>query len=162
MKTDGCRLNLQSEVISQHWREVSDTLSRLLILMDSKDSWVIDSDPEFLDLLASLVSQCEDASFAGQVEGVAQSAQLVEVFALLCSSRFIRVLEMLDRSQPGFVSRLTVSIGRVGGESEVFASLYYERLLIVHRCELLGQIFSPARIERIARNIKLFGGDMNE
>jgi len=65
---------------------------------------------------------------------------------------------MLDKRSPGIVSRLTLSLGRLGGESEVFAELFYERLMLIHRCELLAQVFSLKRSQAIANCIQVIKG----
>ena len=149
------RHQLESSSIAERWAEVSDHLARLMAWMDGREGWVVELDAEFLDLLSVLIDRVEDPGFARALEAGDQAARIAEVFAMLCSSRFLRVLEMIDKRSPHIVSRLTLSLGRLGGESQVFASLFYERLMVIHRCELLAQVFSPKRCQSIAKSISL-------
>jgi len=149
---------LESESIAERWSEVSASLSRLMNWMDSKEGWVVGVDSEFLDLLAKVIERVEDPDFASRLQNGENASQVALIFATLHSSRFLRVLEMLDKRSPGIVSRLTLSLGRLGGESEVFAELFYERLMLIHRCELLAQVFSLKRSQAIANCIQVIKG----
>lgn len=151
---------LTREAIADYWADVSGTLDRLMAWMDSRESWVVEPDDEFIDLVARVIERVSDPAFAKGLDDGESTARLAEVFATLCSSRFLRVLEMFDKRSPGIVSRLTLLLGRIGGESEVFASLFYERLMVIHRCELLGQVFSPKRALGIADSIKVIRGSV--
>lgn len=153
---------LESDNIRERWLEISSSLSRLMQLMDSRERWVMEPDEEFLDLLATMIEKTEHPSFAQALEGGENAARLAEVFAMLSSSRFLRVLEMIERRRPGLVSRLTLALGRLGGESEIFASLYYERLMVIHRYELLGQVFSLKRCQSIVESIRAVKGVRDE
>ncbi|CAM5368913.1 hypothetical protein SSTU70S_05727 [Stutzerimonas stutzeri] len=149
------RSQLETSSIAARWSEVSASLARLVSWMDSRESWVVEPDEEFLDLLAQVIDRVEQPAFASELENGDNAARLAEVFAVLHSSRFLRVLEMIDRRMPGLVSRLTLALGRLGGESELFANLFYERMLVIHRFELLGQVFSVKRCQSIADSIRL-------
>jgi hypothetical protein len=149
------RSHLDDSEVSAYWRQISQSLSRLLDEMDHRDTWAIDSDPAFLDLLSRLVELMENETFAASIERGDNAARMAEVLALLKTSRFMRVLEMFDKRQPGVVNRLVLALARLGGEGELFASLFYERLLNVHRAELLGQVFSVSRGERIAQDVQM-------
>lgn len=146
---------LSSEGIRDHWREVSETLTRLLFWMDSRETWVIEPEAEVLSLLQSVVTEVQAPGFAKEIESGEGAAGFAELLSQLCSSRFVRILEMMDRRQPGIASRLTLALGQLGGESERYVALFYERLLMIHKCELLGQILSKGRSEAIAAHILL-------
>ncbi len=158
MTEPACRAHLDTGALQEHWDGVSSTLSRLLSVMDSKDEWASDEDPEFLDLLGQLVDCCESPSFARSMQSGANAANLASVFALLCTSRFARVLEMIERQQAGLVSQLILGMSQIGGDVRVWVDLFCERLTVIHRFDLMGQIFSASRAKRIAQDIELISG----
>ncbi|MDH0959057.1 hypothetical protein EGJ86_19460 [Pseudomonas sp. o96-267] len=146
---------LDSASVQAHWDEVSAPLARLLRLMDSREPWALKPDAEFIGLLDRFIERIEQPEFVLLLERGENALRLAEVFSVLHSSRFMRLIELCDRNQPGVVSRLLFAMGQLGGGSEIFAQLLYERLLAVHRCELLGQVISVERCQRIVDDIKL-------
>ncbi|MCF6783409.1 hypothetical protein [Stutzerimonas stutzeri] len=146
--------------VEAHWAEVSAPLARLFQLMDSREPWAEEPDDEFVALLDRFIDRIEHAEFALVLERGENALRLAEVFSVLHSSRFMRLIELFDRKQPGIVSRLLFAIAQLGGASELFSQLLHERLLAVHRCELLGQVVSVERAQRIADDIKLLKGVM--
>lgn len=140
---------LSQSAIDAHWQSVSEALSRLLRLMDSREDWVAEPETEVLALLSQLLELLEDQQFAQRVLSPQKIGLLTQTLALLSTSRFMRVLEMADRRRPGLVSKLVMQMSSVGGTLAVEANLFYERLAVVMRGELLGQIFSAKRAERI-------------
>lgn len=146
--------------VEAHWASVSAPLARLFKLMDSREPWAQEPDEEFLALLERFIDRIEQPEFALMLEKGENALRLAEVFAVLHSSRFMRLIELFDRQQPGIVSRLLFAIAQLGGASELFSQLLHERLLAVHRCELLGQVVSLERTQRIIDDIKLLQGMM--
>lgn len=146
--------------VDAHWAEVSAPLARLLQLMDSREPWAEEPDDEFVVLLDRFIERIEHAEFALVLERGENALRLAEVFSVLHSSRFTRLIELFDRKQPGIVSRLLFAIAQLGGGSELFSQLLHERLLAIHRCELLGQVVSVERTQRIVDDIKLLQGMM--
>lgn len=141
--------------VDTHWASISAPLSRLLRLMDSREPWAEEPDDEFIELLDRFIERIEQPEFALVLERGENAQRLAEVFSVLHSSRFMRLIELFDRKQPGIVSRLLFAIGQLGGGSELFSQLLHERLLAVHRCELLGQVITVSRCQRIVEDIKL-------
>lgn len=141
--------------INEHWVQVSGVLARLVALMNSREPWVIPPDDEFLELLDNLVERVADAEFAQTLDKGENASRVAEVFAVLSSSRFLRVAEIFERQQPGVLSRLIFSMAQLGGDAEVFVRLLHERLLTIHRTELLEQVFSAERSRRIIEDIQL-------
>ncbi|MDU4254472.1 hypothetical protein [Pseudomonas sp.] len=141
--------------VDAHWAEVSAPLSRLLKLMDGREPWAIEPDGEFLDLLEQFTHRIEQDDFALVLERGENAARLAELFAVLHSSQFMRLIELFDRQQPGIVSRLLLAIAQLGGTGEAYSQLLHERLLTLHSCELLAQVLSATRCQRIVEDIRL-------
>lgn len=141
--------------VDAHWAEVSAPLSRLMALMDSREPWVVEADSEFLVLLEQFVERIEHPEFAQVLERGDNASRMAEVFAVLHTSRFMRVIELFDRQQPGIVERLLLAMAMIGGVAEAYSQLLHERLMTIHCCELLGQVVSQKRCQRIVENIRL-------
>ena len=146
---------MSAEGIEAYWASVSAPLHRLLKLMDSREAWVVEPDAEFLGLLDELVSRLEDSAFIELIQRGENPSLLAEVFARLNTSRFMRLIGIFDRLQPGIINRFLYAISQLGGGAEVFSTLFQERLLVVHRSELLGQILSMQRCQRVAQTIQI-------
>lgn len=136
------------------WQEASPAIARLTEWMDGREPWVVEPDDDFIDLLGQVVAQVEQPEFVAALESEL-AAELVQVFGFLCSSRFLRMLGMFERRSPGIACRFVFIVGRLGGEMQVFSDLFCERLLLVHRVELLGEIVSPQRCQSIVSAIRL-------
>jgi len=147
---------LSAERVREWWTRTSPAIARLTAWMDSREAWVSEPDDEFIALLDQIVSRIEEPEFVMAIErGLAN--EVAQLFAILCSSRFLRVMDMFERRVQGISSRLVYILGRLGGDAKLYSDLFCERLMLVHRLELLGEIFSPRRCETIAcavRNIK--------
>lgn len=155
MSTSASRRALETERIWEQWEEVSEPLARLLRMMDSKEDWVGEIDEDSIGLLAQMVESVENAAFANALEHGENAARVGQIFAALNSSRFLRVLDMMERRQQGFMSRLTMALSGLGGDGEAFANLYYERLMLIHRSDLLSMVFAPQRCAALAESVRL-------
>lgn len=145
---------LASNQVAAWWEEVSPALSRLTQWMESRESWIVEPDDEFVSLLEQLVDRVSQPEFVQALES-SLAPEASELFAMLGSAQFLRLLDMIDRRVQGIVTRLVYVFGQLGGEAASFADLFFERLLVVHQCELLGQIFSPRRTESIASAVRM-------
>lgn len=150
-------LSLSDSKIKAWWDSTSPALSRLTQWMDEREDWVAEPDDEFLAMLELVVDRVEDPIFVEAIEGEL-AAHVGQLFAILCSSRFLRLLEMFERRANGIASRLVFVLSRLGGGAEVYGDLMCERLMVVHRTELLGEVFSQRRVTAIANAVRLVGG----
>lgn len=151
---------LEAAVVAQYWESVSVALANLLRLMDSREDWVPEDDNEYLREIERLADLIGDSQFAGQLAKPENSAVIAELLCTLDSSRSMRLLQMIDRRQPGFVTRMALAFKQIGGIGEVHANLFYERLSIINRTQLTQTIFSKERAERIAEDLPLLMEDM--
>lgn len=145
---------LATEQVAAWWEEISPALRRLTQWMESRETWIVEPDAEFLDLLEQLVERVNQPEFVQALES-SLAPEASELFAMLGSARFLRLLDMMDRRVQGIVTRLVYVFGQLGGDATAYADLFFERLLVVHKCELLGQIFSQRRTESIASAVRM-------
>lgn len=148
------RQELGRSAVIEWWREASPAVARLAEWMDSRETWVIEPDDEFIELLAQVVEQVDQPEFLVALESEL-SSELAQVFGILYTSRFLRLLEMFERRSPGIASRFVFIVGRLGGEMQVYSDLFCERLLVVHKMELLSSVVSPRRCQSIVSAIRI-------
>lgn len=146
---------LDSEMVATRWRELGAALSRLMAWMDSQEVWLNQKgDQELLAVLVHLIALSENESAVREMHKPYVAGQLAQVLAWVESSRFFRLLEIMDRNSPNFVNRFVLALGRVGGEAGVYADLFFERVMVIHRSELLGRVFGGDRTSAIAEAIR--------
>jgi len=146
---------LDSAVVAQRWKDLGDSLARLMSWMDSQEVWLNKGGDEELDgVLNQLIELSEHESWVRDMHKPYMAAALAELLAWVASSRFFRLLEVMDRNSPNFVNRFALALGRVGGGSGRFADLFFERVMVVHRGELLGRVFGDNRTSAIAEAIR--------
>ncbi|MNJ38006.1 hypothetical protein D3C77_328430 [compost metagenome] len=146
---------LDSAVVAQRWKEIGDSLARLMTWMDSQEVWLQEGGDEDLDtVLNQLIDLSERESWVREMHKPFMAAALAELLAWVASSRFFRLLEVMDRNSPNFVNRFALALGRVGGDAGRFADLFFERVMVVHRGELLGRVFGENRTNAIAETIR--------
>lgn len=154
---------LGSEELAAYWKGVSGPLGRLLAEMDHRDQgYTVEPDEALLELLLKFIEMVEDSRFAEAFTSSQNIGSIAELFALLGSSRFLRVIDMMDRRHSGVVLRLINALSRLGGVAAKHSDLFYERLLIIQRNELLALIFSPERAKRILNDIVLVRQGLEE
>ncbi len=146
---------LDSEMVATRWRELSAELARLMTWMDSQENWLQQKgDNELLEILHHLIALSENDDAVREMHKPYVAGQLAQVLAWVESSRFFRLLEVMDRNSPNFVNRFVLALGRVGGEAGVYADLFFERVMVIHRSELLGRVFGGHRTNAIAEAIR--------
>tara|TARA_R110002033_G_scaffold55721_1_gene104611 strand:+ start:85 stop:579 length:495 start_codon:yes stop_codon:yes gene_type:complete len=154
-------LLLSDSQIKAWWESTSPALSRLTKWMDEREDWVAEPDDEFLSMLEMVVDRVEEPLFVEAMEGEL-AGHFGQLFALLCSSRFLRLLEMFERRATGIASRLVFALSRLGGGAEVYGDLLCERLMVVHRTELLSEVFSQRRVTAILNAVRLVNGSSKD
>lgn len=146
---------LDAAVVAQRWKESGDSLARLMTWMDSQEVWLSKGgDAELSGLLNQLIELSERESWVRDMHKPYMAAALAELLAWVASSRFFRLLEVMDRNSPNFVNRFALALGRIGGDAGRFADLFFERVMVVHRGELLGRVFGDNRTNAIAEAIR--------
>lgn len=146
---------LDSEMVATRWLELGAALARLMTWMDSQEVWLNkQGDAELLSVLLQLISLSENPTAVREMHKPYVAGQLAQVLAWVETSRFFRLLEVMDRNSPNFVNRFVLALGRVGGEAGVYADLFFERVMVIHRSELLGRVFGGERTTSIAEAIR--------
>lgn len=146
---------LDASVVATRWQEVGASIARLMTWMDNQEVWLSQGgEAELIEMLNRLIELSEQESWVKDVHKPQNASALAELLAWVTSSRFFRVLEVMDRNSPNFVNRLVLALGRVGGDPGRYVDLFYERVLVVHRGELLGLVFGNSRSSAITETIR--------
>lgn len=146
---------LDSAVVSQRWEALGKSLKALMAWMDSQETWIQASgDNKLVEALAALIELSGQEGAAKHFQNLDVASSLSQLLAWVDASRFFRFLEIMDERMPNFVNRLVVSLGRLGGDRAVFADLFFERVTVVHKSELMAKIFDSQRAASISRTLQ--------
>lgn len=146
---------LGDDSVAKRWEELGGNLVRLMRWMDSQEVWLKHGgEDELMSILNQLVELSESEVAVSAMHKPQMASVISELLAWVSSSRFFRLLEIMDRNSPNFVNRFALALGRVGGESSRFADLFFERVMVVHKGELLNKVFGENRTTAIAETIQ--------
>lgn len=123
--------------------------------MDSQETWLqANGDNKLVETLAALIDLCDQDGASKHFQNLDVASSLSQLLAWVDASRFFRFLEIMDERMPNFVTRLVVSLGRLGGDRAIFADLFFERVMVVHKGELMAKLFDSRRTADISRTIQ--------
>lgn len=148
---------LDSQSVAHYWNSISAPLARLFETMKEREYWLAADDEDgglLIEALEALIQRFEDDAFVALVDKADKAALLAQVLSYANMPLFVRTLVMLDGKRTGIVSRLAHAMAKVSGEPENFVNLYFERLQVVLRAGVHGQIFSMQRIKQVAETMK--------
>jgi hypothetical protein len=146
---------LDGEAVAKRWKELGDSLARLMTWMDSQETWLREKgDTELIEVLHQLIELSENEDAVREMHKPHMAGNLAQILGWVETSLFFRLLEVMDLNSPNFVNRLVLALGRVGGDAGVYADLFFERIMLVHRGELLGRVFGESRTHSIAETIR--------
>lgn len=149
---------LDEQSVALYWESVSVPLSRLFEVMREREYW-LDGNAEtggrlLIEALEAVIERLEDDDFLLRLDESSRVAVLAQLFSCTSMPLFVRTLSVMDSKKAGVVSRLAHAMSRVSGEPEVFVNLYFERMEVVLKTSMLGQIFSSERIKLMAETMK--------
>ena len=146
---------LDSAAVSQRWEALGKSLKALMEWMDSQETWIQENgDDKLVEALTALIELSGKEGAEKHFQSLDVASSLSQLLAWVDASRFFRFLEIMDERMPNFVNRLVMSLGRLGGERAVFADLFFERVTVVHKSELMTKLFDSNRAASISRTLQ--------
>lgn len=143
-------LNLRQSVLEEHWRKKDSRLSRILGWMESMEDWMLDDDPDVMDLILAFSATLERTT----AEKIIDNAdRLIEIMAYLSAPRAMRLMSWLEERFPEGVSRELLN-NAVDMQGDPTADLLVDRLDTLERLSLLSRLFEPARTREIIDILK--------
>ena len=153
-------------------------IMRFSLLMERVEDWAIDdirTDPSgravgvndergtaderlqsvslFEDLLNSEAFARHLRSHADVSECSTTDARLMEVMALLKTSRFVVCLNYMSTISGGYVANWLQKIDRQAGEGNVLAHVLRERMVMLQRANLIRAVFSTESVARVVATL---------
>lgn len=145
-------LRLDNDSVLSHWDNRTKSLGKLVRGMAAMEStWALDEEDGVLDALDELIQLLNQTPFARIQE---HGETLVRVMGYLESPRALRILEWLDqRYERDTVSVRLVAMAQEHPENRTNA-LLVARLQRLKSLELLGSVFSGARLRMLAELLR--------
>lgn len=122
---------------------------RAIVLMETNESWTIDSDPE-VDLAVT-----ELGKQLGRLENVEidNFSDIIALIAYIKTSRNLRFLQALDHVMPGTASK-TIGYAEENQLKDPNCRVFIERNILFERFRILSRVFQIDRIENIKKALE--------
>ena len=131
------------------WSGFSDPyVYRAIVMLESVENNMYDGEKDFEDAMAELGNALEDVP-----ESFSNANELLSVLAYLRTSRYLRVLQAIDVSNPGMASRI-IAKAEGSDQSNIPAQTFLHRNIIFERFRLLARVFSTERLRIIAEALE--------
>ncbi|MGX9960653.1 type IVB secretion system protein IcmW [Xanthomonas euvesicatoria] len=154
-------LDLESEVVREHWRQAAPGLAELFDRIHLTEDWTLDGSPEIAAKIVRLGLSLSQPGAADALEG-ADRHRLLFFLVYISTSKAIRLLEWLDEHHGQLGSAMLESLLRADGQ-HIRAGIHSEQLTktLVHRLRILRNqpyfrtLLDPLKIDRISAAIRL-------
>lgn len=143
--------DLSQEESLEFWKNYpDDMIFRVLSLMESKETWIYDGNPE----LETLMKKIGDI-----LEGMTQfelknQADYVNLGNYIYMSRILRLMQAIDTAHPGSASRLLMYAEENTKNDEDPCGLFLKRNIAFERLRLLARVFSAERLALIQKALE--------
>ena len=147
--------DLSPEGVKQFWIERHDhALYRIIASLEGVEDWTYDGNEEFEESIKQLANTLEKL----QKFELYQEEKFVKVLSALKSGRALRILQFIDRLQPGAASKLLIYAEVASNNPEDLPGFFLKRNLVFERLQLLGRIFAPERFDLVNRALEKMEG----
>lgn len=153
------RLNLRTSVVEDYFKSKSKRLSKILEKLEPVEYWVLDSDK---DIAASVAQLAEVLEKAHEYQFLENSEDLIKVLAYLSCSKAYYFMTWLDDN---FNKDISVDFMEkaVSGYNEMPEfSIHVERFDTINKINMIGSIFSEARLAKIIKILESVKEDVEE
>lgn len=143
--------DFSTEGAQKFWDDRRDyALCRIIASLEGVENWTLDNHAEFEEAINRLGDVLE------AVEGfeLAQEDRFISILLALKSGRALRILQHIDRLQPGSASKLLIYAEVASSSPEDVPGFFLKRNLVFERLQLLGRIFAPERFALVTRALE--------
>lgn len=149
-------LNLRKSAVNKYWEKKSKRIQRIIELMESMEDWMVDDHEEIIKALDKFGINLEKTK---QEKLIKQKDSFLNLLAYLSSGRSLMIIIWIDQKFDGeIIPKIIEYAQEKKGENELIektTQLLIDRLNTLNSLELLGQIFSPTRLEMIEKILKI-------
>ena len=129
-----------------YWKNFQDdTVYRVIVLLESVERNYYDGNEAYEKAMSGL----EDAlSMMRNGDDLKDRQAMLDVLAYTKTSRYLRILQVLDEVTPGAASRVIAEAEKSGRDNQS-AQLFLQRNIIFERFRLLPRVLASDRLEMI-------------
>src|SRR5260221_323339 len=130
----------------QFWKNYDDPMIyRVIAFMETVETFTLDGTPQ----LEEAIQQFGNA--LGDIKNfeLGKEDQVINLCAHLKTSRILRLLQTIDKIDPGSASKLLMFAEENNTPDRMLTSLFLRRNIIFERLRLLARVFSADRLEMV-------------
>ncbi|MBB3923842.1 hypothetical protein [Xanthomonas arboricola] len=154
-------LDLDAEVVMQHWHQAAPGLAELLVRIELTEDWTVDRSPVFADKIVQFGKSLSRPGAVGALQA-ADRLQLLFFLVYISTSKAVRLLQWLDDEHDGLGSILLNHLLSSEGDAQIRAGIRSEQLVrtLLHRMRILQNqpyfrsVFDPQKLNRVAQAIR--------
>ena len=144
--------NFSYAACHEYWFNFEDkSVYKIINMMESIESWVIDGDAELessIEALGDCMEEIENIDLKHQ-------EKFIQVIAQLKISRALRILQALDTALPGAAAKI-LEYAEKTSDRNSDSKLFLSRNVIFERLRLLSRVLAPDRLVLIQSAIEEF------
>lgn len=143
--------DLSQQESLQFWKDYPDNMIfRVLCLMESKENWTYDGNPELETAIQKIGNALEGMT---QFE-LKNQDDYVTLGNYVFMSRILRLMQAIDITHPGSASRLLMHAEETTKSDEDPCGLFLKRNIAFERLRLLARVFSQERLALIQKALE--------
>lgn len=143
--------DLSAAAVNQFWQDRHDmALCRIIASLEAVEDWVLDGD----DAFEAAITELGDALEGLEKFELNNENKIIQVLTALKSGRALRILQFIDRLQPGAASKLLIYAEVASNSTEDLPGFFLKRNLVFERLQLLGRIFAPERFNLVSKALE--------
>lgn len=146
--------DISHEAAANYWHEFNDPMIyRVVMFMESVESWTLDGDPELEAALLVLGASLDNSSTIN-INTVGHETAFIELISQLKTGRGLRLLQAIDAMHPGSASKVLMHAEETSRSGSGAAAFFLKRNIVFERLRLLARAFSDKRLNLVERAIE--------
>lgn len=147
---------LDIKKVHEFWNQFQDPMIyRVVTFMDGVEKWTHDLDEDFERVVEELSNELDNISKLDMAK-LGKQDTFIRIANVLCSSRALRFLHVIDGVHPGWASRLLAHAEENTQSPDDEAGLFLRRNIVFERLRLLARVFDKEKLDLV---IKALEGD---
>ena len=147
-------LNISHEEAARYWYEFNDPMIyRVIMFMESVESWTLDGEPGLEAAMLSLANSLENSS-AINIDTVGHEPAFIQLISQIKTGRGLRLLQAIDAMHPGSASKVLVYAEKNSGSNSESSAFFLQRNIVFERLRLLARTFSDKRLNLVESAIE--------
>lgn len=142
------RLNLQTSVVEDYYKNKSKRFSGIISRMETVESWVLDSDKNVVTEIRKLTEVLNEVE---EYKIMEKSEQLLTILAYLSCGKAYYFMSWLDTNFKKDLSVDFLNKASERYEDNPECSIYIERIDTINKINVIGNVFSDDRLKKIIK-----------